>query len=255
MKKVVLVLVMLSMASPIWAANKDFERLYLQVAALQSEISELRRMSEDTQRELRRLNEALAEQNTLIKKALQDQRQQSESTLDTLKEISEALSSMRDRNVSTLAPARPADSGLPVDPGSATTAPDTPASNSNPPAERELYSQAYADYARGNYDIAIQAFQEFLKYYPSTQLSDNAQYWIGECHFGKQQYADAITAWDELLRQYPGTDKIPDARFKKAVALEKMGRRQLALLEYRYITEHYPNSEAGRKARERIQVR
>jgi tol-pal system protein YbgF len=122
------------------------------------------------------------------------------------------------------------------------------------PAAGELYTQAYADCARGNYDLGIQGFQEYLKHYPSASLSDNAQYWIGECLYGKRDYAAAVAAWDELLRQYPGTDKIPDARYKKAMALEKLGRRSQALLEYRYVSEHFPNSEAGRKAREKVQA-
>ena len=120
------------------------------------------------------------------------------------------------------------------------------------PAPRELYSQAYADYARGNYDVAIQGFQEYLKDYPTTDFSDNAQYWIGECLYGKQKYNEAVEAWNTLLRDYPSSDKLPDARFKKGLALEKLGRRSQALVEYRYVAERYPNSEAGRKAKERL---
>jgi tol-pal system protein YbgF len=121
-----------------------------------------------------------------------------------------------------------------------------------PPAPRELYSQAYADYARGNYDVAIQGFQEYLRAFPNTDFSDNAQYWIGECLYGKQKYAEAIDAWNSLVRDFPSSDKLPDGRFKKGLALERLGRRSQALIEYRYVAEHYPNSEAGRKAREKL---
>ena len=50
-------------------------------------------------------------------------------------------------------------------------------------------------------------------------------------------------------------DKLPDARFKKGMALEKLGRRSQALLEYRFVAERFPNSEAGRKAREKLSPR
>jgi tol-pal system protein YbgF len=120
------------------------------------------------------------------------------------------------------------------------------------PAPRELYSQAYADYARGNYDLAIQGFQEYLKNYPTTDFSDNAQYWIGEALYGKGKYAEAIEAWKTLFRDHAASDKLPDGHVKSGMALEKLGRRSQALLEYRFVVDRYPNSQAARIARERL---
>jgi tol-pal system protein YbgF len=238
------------------SGNKDIERLYLQIAALQSEVAQLRRSNDDTLKELRRLNEVLAEQNAFIKKGAQDQQRQAEAEQIAHKEIADAVAACRDRPQAV--PAASAanlgrDDSAPLAPVNGNSAPSGAASTAAQPADKELYTQAYADYARGNYDLAIQAFQEFIRRSPTDSLADNAQYWIGDCLFGKREYAAAVTAWDELLRQYPGTEKIPDARFKKAMALEKMGRRSQALLEFRYVFEHFPNSEAGRRAREKVQ--
>ena len=120
------------------------------------------------------------------------------------------------------------------------------------PAPRELYTQAYADFARGNYDLAIAGFAEYIKAYPATDFTDNAQYWIGECLYGKKQFAEAIEAWNTLFRDYPSSDKLPDARVKKGMALEKLGRRSQALVEYRYVVDRFPNTQAARIARERL---
>jgi tol-pal system protein YbgF len=235
--------------------NKDIERLYLQIAALQSEVSQLRRSGDDTLKELRRLNELMAEQNAVIKRSVQDEQRQDEAVQIALKDLADAVAACRERVQAAAAgaaalgaPGRDDSlaSGQPGAGGQAATA--------AAPADKELYTQASADYARGNYDLAIQGFQEFIKRSPSDPLADNAQYWIGDCLNGKRLYPEAVAAWDELLRQYPGTEKIPDARYKKAMALEKMGRKSQALLEYRYVAEHFPNTEAGRKAREKIQA-
>ena len=121
-----------------------------------------------------------------------------------------------------------------------------------PPAPRELYSQAYADYARGNYDLAMQGFAEYLRAYPGTDFADNAQYWIGECLYGKKMYAESIEAWNTLLKDFPSSDKLPDARVKKGMALERLGRKSQALVEYRYVVDRYPTSQAARIARERL---
>jgi tol-pal system protein YbgF len=95
-------------------------------------------------------------------------------------------------------------------------------------------------------------FTEYLKAYPGTDFSDNAQYWIGECLYGKQKYQEAVEGWNVLFRDYPSSDKLPDARVKKGMALERLGRRSQALVEYRYVIDRFPNSSAARIARERI---
>jgi tol-pal system protein YbgF len=245
--------------APAGAANKDIERLQMQVATLQGQVIDLQRLAEDNNKELRRLNEALAEQGAITRKSLQDRRVQDEAISAALKDILERVADLTER-VETASRA-PAVAPQPVDgavaggalPGPGPGAPPAGAPPAGPaPAPRELYSQAYADYARGNFDLAIQEYLEYLRNYPDTDLSDNAQYWIGECYYSKQKYVEAIDAWNELFRQYPASDKLPDARFKKGMALERLGRRSQALIEYRYVVDRYPNSEAGRKAREKL---
>jgi tol-pal system protein YbgF len=227
------------------AANKDIERLQVQVATLQVQIADLQRIAQDNQRELRRLSELFAEQSALLRRVADDQKLQGETIQNALRESAERMAQIGERLQSAqLAVLPPAGAATPVE-GAEPGAPP-------PPPPRELYSQAYADYARGNYDLAIQSFQEYLKHYPDTDFADNAQYWIGECLYGKQDYEPAIEAWNTLLRDYPSSDKLPDARVKKGMALERLGRRSQALLEYRFVVERYPNAPAARLARERL---
>ena len=252
--------VLLALAAPVFGANRDLERLQVQMAGLQTQISELQRLAEENLKEVRRLNEFLAEQNAGLKKSLQDQRIQDEALASTLKELTEKLAELGERAQAARA-ATPSEPGV-VPPGVPSGVPATttgsaqgglPASPSaTPPAPRELYSQAYADYARGNYDLAIQGFTEYIRLFPTTDFTDNAQYWIGESLYGKKQFAEAIEAWNALFRDYPSSDKLPDARAKKGMALERLGRRSQALVEYRYVIDRFPNSPAARIARERL---
>ncbi len=251
---------LLALASPAGAASKEIERLQIQMTGLQNQLAELQRSAEDTYREVRRLNELLAEQNATTKKALTDQRVQEESIAAALKDISDRLAEVNERYQAlkaTLPPASDPGAGgsgqaAMSTPGTtpSTVAPAAPAAP--PPAPRELYSQAYADFARGNYDLAIAGFTEYIRAYPNTDFTDNAQYWIGECLYGKKQFAEAIEAWNALFRDYSTSDKLPDARVKKGMALEKLGRRSQALVEYRYVMDRFPNTQAARIARERL---
>ena len=266
--------------SPAAAANKDMERLQLQVATLQSLLGDIQRASDETRKEVQRLNEVIAEQNALLQKATTDRRAQEESNASTLRELNDRISELAEaiqalRASAIIAPppgpAQPAagvpGAGVPSPGTTATTGSPAAASGSvpattgpvnpttpvgPPPAPRELYSQAYADYARGNYDLAIQGFQEYIRNYPNTDFTDNAQYWIGESLYGKKMYAEAIEAWNALFRDYPSSDKLPDARVKKGMALERLGRRSQALVEYRYVIDRFPSTQAARIAREHL---
>jgi tol-pal system protein YbgF len=246
---------LLAVAGPLAAASKDIERLQLQLANLEGQVAELKREADDSLKELRRLNESLADQNASLKKTVQDQRVQQESLQTALRDVGERLGVLAERfqtlqppPISYAAPS-PGAPGPSVGPSPGIPANPPPAGS---PAPRELYSQAYADYARGNYDLAIQGFQEYLKNYPSTDFSDNAQYWIGECLYGKQRYVDALDAWKKLIHDFPSSDKLPDAHYKMGVTLERLGRRSQALIEYRYVVDRYPNSEAGHRARDKL---
>jgi tol-pal system protein YbgF len=263
--------------APAAAANKDMERLQLQVATLQSQLAEILRAADESRREVKRLTELLAEQNALLQKAGGDRRQQDEATASGMKDLSdrvaelaEAIQALKGSVIVPMSgpagypPAGAAGSTPPVasgggpagGPAAAAEAAGGGAPAGGPsvpaPAPRELYSQAYADYARGNYDLAIQGFNEYIRNYPGTDFTDNAQYWIGECLYGKKQYNDAIEAWNVLFRDYASSDKLPDARVKKGMALERLGRRSQALVEYRYVVDRFPNSQAARIAREHL---
>lgn len=237
-------------AAPAGAANKDIERLYIQVAALQSQVADLQRVSEESLKEVRRLNEALAEQGASLRRSVEDQRLREEAFQNALREFTERLGELGERLDAVRAASASVYTPSGAPPAGDGAAPAVPAAGVPPP--RELYSQAYTDYARGNYDLAIQGYQEYLRNYPDTEFADNAQYWIGECLYSKQKYAEAIAAWDELFRAYPASDKLPDARLKKGLALERLGRRREALREYRFVVDRYPNTEAARKARDKI---
>jgi tol-pal system protein YbgF len=251
-------------APPARAANKDIERLSLQIAALQSQLADLQRAHEETRAELRRLTELVAQQNDLLKKTGADRRQLDESLGSSFKEledrvaeVKEAIDGLRAQFPAPLGapPAAPTgegaagEAGAAPGPGEAGAAPGPAAAV---PAPRELYSQAYADYARGNYDLAIQGFTEYIRNYPDTDFTDNAQYWIGECLYSKKMYEEAIEAWNTLFKDYPSSDKLPDGRVKKGMALERLGRKSQALIEYRYVVDRYPNSQAAKIARERL---
>lgn len=257
MRRIAVIALLLLAAAPAGAANKDIQRLQIQLAAVQGQIADMQQRAADNLTELRRLTELVADQNALLRKSLDDQRQRDEAVTTLMKELEDRIAEVLERldalrvagNVAV--PVAPG-TGLEGTEGAPTADAAGGAVTAPVPAPRELYSQAYADFARGNYDLAIQGFTEYMKNYPDTDFTDNAQYWIGECYYGKKEYEQAIDAWNALFRNFESSDKVPDGRVKKGMALERLGRRSQALVEYRYVLDRYPDSPAARIARERL---
>ena len=134
----------------------------------------------------------------------------------------------------------------------------SPATTARPgaagPSPSELYDTAYGDYSKGRYALAIQGFQDYLSTYPSTDLSDNAQYWIGESHFAQSKFQESIADFTELLKQWPASDKAAAALLKKAYALLELGQKAEGIVQLQYVIHEFPSSEEARLARARLKT-
>jgi tol-pal system protein YbgF len=110
------------------------------------------------------------------------------------------------------------------------------------------YANARRDQQAGNLDLAAQEYQQYLQYFPNTELAANAQYYLGEIAYNKGDYKGAIQAFDAVLERYPSNPKTADARYMKGLALVKDGQRARAIQELRALVQSNPNTEQARKA-------
>jgi len=85
-------------------------------------------------------------------------------------------------------------------------------------------------------------FERILSDYPSSNLADNAQYWIGECQYGLKQYQSALDAFHKVF-QYDKTEKDDDAQFMLGQCYYYMGNLDSALVEFNRLKIDHPDSE------------
>ena len=114
------------------------------------------------------------------------------------------------------------------------------------------YNAAYADLSAGRYDLARQAFGEYLRHYPDTERSDNAQYWVGECLYATGKFDEAIEEYSKVVSRYPKGDKVASALLKTGYAHAKMDRQDEAKKFYRLVIQRFPKSDEARLAKERL---
>lgn len=256
----------------------DIEGLHRQMNDIETQIQALERKS-SSKEEVARLNANVSEQTQQLLKSNADtgvkleelsneiERLQAklEDTNRRLAQLSQQIAEtqgdlLRMRGGTSSVP--PAGGAPPsTNPGSSRVG--EPAPNPRPPGPAEavvrpaagpseLYDTAYADYTKGRYALAIQGFQEYLEAYPNTDLSDNAQYWVGESHYAQKKHREAVIDFDRLLKDWPKSDKAPAALLKKGYALLELGQKAEAVVQLQYVIHEHPSSEEARLARARL---
>jgi tol-pal system protein YbgF len=136
-------------------------------------------------------------------------------------------------------------------------APSTPGSGAGAPPQspEELYQNGLRDLQGGKLELALQQFQDYLRYYPETELAGNAQFYVGEVLYRQGKPREAIEAYDLVLERYPNGNKTAGAHLKKGFALLELKRRTSGVRELRELIRRFPRSEEAKLARQRLRRR
>ncbi|HEY0512379.1 MAG TPA: tol-pal system protein YbgF [Thermoanaerobaculia bacterium] len=117
---------------------------------------------------------------------------------------------------------------------------------------KSLYDAAYNDYLKGNFDLGVREFLEYLSNFPNTDLSDNAAYWIGESYYRQRRFRQAIEQFDTVLTRYPKGDKVPSALLKKGYSYLELNERSPGVVQLQHVIRQYPTSDEANLARQRL---
>src|SRR5262249_44213096 len=125
-----------------------------------------------------------------------------------------------------------------------------------PPAQANLgesplkmYNAAQADYMGGLYDLAIIGVQEFIKQYPRSEMADDAQVGICAAYTQDNKPQQAADACDLAIRTYPNSDKLPEAYYRKGLALSNLRNVAGAREAWEYVVKNFPNSDMATLAK------
>lgn len=246
--------------------SQDIEGLHQQIADVQQQMLQLQ-MQTSSKEEVAGLEQTVSQRMDRLLKteadmqlALQELSQQIEQLQAQLEDTNYRLSELSQQIAATqqrMRPPsasgeeegdRPAPQGAEESPGGGRTTPGLGAGD-----PRTLYETAYNDYLRGNYELAILGFRQYLQSFPDTDLSDNAVYWIGECFYSQGEHARAIQEYDNVLNRYPRSDKTAAALLKKGFSYLEAGQREAGVAELQDVLSRFPGSNEARLAAQRLQ--
>jgi tol-pal system protein YbgF len=117
---------------------------------------------------------------------------------------------------------------------------------------RQVWDTAFKDMYRGQYDLAITGFSDYLKYCPNTDMADNSQYWIAEAYYEMDQHEQAIAEYTKLLEVYPDSEKKATAYFKLGRTYEKLGDTTKAIEYFTILQNEFPGSVEFEQVRDKL---
>ncbi len=251
------------------ASTSDVEKLQDRVADLQQELAQMKRTSAGKD-EVQNVTLKIAEQTetllrsntTLVAKVdqiedtvqnVQGSVEQSGNRLDRMtQQLTQAqrdIETIRQQQASAAASA-PQASSVPAGGSMSEVNVDAgPARSENP---LEIYNAAFRDYQKGNFDLAIEGFREFLSQNASSELADNASYWVGESLFSQKKYREAIQQFDSVVTRFPRSDKVPGSLLKKGYAYISLNEKAQGIVQLQYVLHEHPRSQEAGLARQKL---
>jgi len=255
-------------------SSEDMTLLHREIADVQRQVEQLsgsmpakqdldaiKRQMEEGAAQTSRSNADLAMRVEQLQEQIEALDASLERTTTRLEAISQELARARSAAATgqylppvTTAGAAPAgEGGAAVPPeGAAGAAAGSAADAVGASSPEELYRAAYEDYMRGNYDLAADGFGEYRRRWPSTELSDNALYWIGECLDAQDKTEEALAIFTQVLEEYPASDKAAAAQLKKGLLYLKLGDKGQGVLNLQYVVYEHPGTREADLARERL---
>ncbi len=132
-------------------------------------------------------------------------------------------------------------------------APTTNPDNNNaslPEAGRTIFEAAELDRNRGNIALARDGFLEFLADYATSELADDALYWLGDLAYGESNYTESLDYFQRMLEEFPGAARAPAALLKGVYCLEALERLDDADAMGDQLLSRFPSSNEAALIRE-----
>jgi tol-pal system protein YbgF len=274
-------------AAPAVAANKEHQQMMAEIRMLQEQNAQLQQSIGTLVDALKTVTTKLDEQSATTRKTTADSRLLIEGLSGELRVVREKIDDTHVR-LGSLAqevdalrnsiPTMPAP-GAAVDPnapppstppgassgatppppaGGPVSAPPATAPAPNPAAGMSpgrVWDMAFSDYAAGQWPLAIQGFETYMRAFPRSEQSDDAQFYIGEAYQLDGKMREALAAYEKVAADYPQSNRTADSYYKRGVIYNTLNQPDRAREMFETTIRLFPNSESSRLAKQLLDAR
>ena len=263
----VLVLALLPFpVEPVIAADREHQQIMADIRKLEQETARLHLMLGSLGNTLQTLLAALEDQADDVRRAFADQRLLVDDVTGGVRIVREKVDetnvriSSLSQEFEALRMAVPLMLQPPTDPDDpdaqlagnlvAPVAPTMAVAPGSSP--RRLYDTAYADYTTGQWALSIQGFEAYISTFPRSDLSDDAQFFVGQNYYADGSFQDAADAFERVVLNYPNGDVVAEALYKRGLALERLEEPDSAQEVFELVVENYPDNNMSNLAQQAL---
>jgi tol-pal system protein YbgF len=212
-------------------SEDQLRRVEQEVGDLKLEVFKLRQSVEEGNKKAQADQQAAAEARTQDRRFQADLQESLRQVQDTTRVLNNRLNSQ------PKGPSRPA-----AEPQAAAAAAE----------DERAYNAAVLDYNRGNYPLAAEGLELFLKTYPQSVKRPDALFFLGLCHYNQRAFDKAQAAFDRIIKEHAASPQFLPARLKRAQCLLKQGLKPAALKAFRELVDGFPGSAEARTAQQEL---
>jgi tol-pal system protein YbgF len=264
LNRILFVLALFSICiAPAYGANKDIVELQTQVTQLQQQMTQMKQSFDERMGIMRNL----LEQNTdatnkvttainglqaSINKQQQDRSGQGDQLSGQIQALNDTMDELKVRLTKLSKQLEDMQTAQQSMAAQQSQAQQQAQAIAQAPAPDVLYNNALRDYNGAKNDLAIQEFNDYIKFYPNTDLSGNAYFYLAEIQFKAGDYQKAVANYDLVLQNFPSGNKAAAAQLKKGYALLELGKEDEGTQELKHVIQRYPRTNEATQARERL---
>lgn len=249
--------------TPAVAANKDIVQLQTQIQQLQDQMTQMKQSFDERMGVMRNLIEqntdaankvtsAINQLQNTINKQQQDSGGQVEQISGQIQALNDTMDELKARLAKVSKQLEDMQSAQQSLAASQSQQQQQQQAMAQAPAPDVLYNNALRDYNGGKLDLATQEFNDYVKFYPNTDLAGNAYFYLAEIQYKAGDYKKAVANYDLVLQNFPGGNKAAAAQLKKGFALIELGQQDEGTQELRHVIQRYPRTNEATQAREKL---
>lgn len=215
-------------------SEEQLKKMQVEMGDMKMEVFKLRRQMEDASQKQTAEYTAADEARKL------DRRFQADLQ-DTLRQLQDSTRTLNSRLQET--PTRRS--------GKTTPAPEPQA----PPVQddEKALQAVLLDYNRGNYTLAAESLELFVKGNPNSSRKPDALFYLGLSHYNLKAYDKAKSVFEQLLKDHPTSNQFLPAKLKRAQCLKWLGLRPAAIQAFREIKSGFPGTSESRTAQQELE--
>ncbi len=249
--------------APAYGASKEIIQLETQVDQLQQQMTQMKQSFDERMGVMKNLveqntdvankvNTTLKDLQTAINKQQQDRGAQVDQISGQIQALNDTMDELKVRMAKLSKQLEDMQSAQQSLAASQAQQQQQAQAMAQAPPPDVLYNNALRDYNGGKADLAAQELNDYVKFYPNTDLAGNAHFYLAELQFRAGSFPKAIEEYDLVLQNFPGGNKAAASQLKKGFALLELGKEEEGTQELRHVIQRYPKTNEATQARERL---